>query len=202
MEKRIQDIRDKLARAVRAQRVCMFVQDSKAALTSDEEKWITTKKGEKGGGGRRFLIDTETGVILKGGPKKMRGKTFAQAFESKQQKKERYAANRAAKKEQYAATRKKTNEKGRKLVQKLIDKKYLAPGKAAQELKKTLTQRDVKRLTSILKDGQRFVKNQKQRDKRAAEKAAKTVAAQSKSKGKGKGKTQTTPPLIRQIEGR
>lgn len=50
MEKRIQDIRDKLARAVRAQRVCMFVQDSKANLTSDEEKWITTKKGEKGGG--------------------------------------------------------------------------------------------------------------------------------------------------------
>lgn len=52
MEKRIQDIRDKLARAVRAQRVCMFVQDSKANLTSDEEKWITTKKGEKGGGGQ------------------------------------------------------------------------------------------------------------------------------------------------------
>ena len=50
MEKRIQDIRDKLARVVRAQRVCMFVQDSKANLTSDEEKWITTKKGEKGGG--------------------------------------------------------------------------------------------------------------------------------------------------------
>lgn len=59
MEKRIQDIRDKLARAVRAQRVCMFVQDSKANLTSDEEKWITTKKGENGGGGADASLSTQ-----------------------------------------------------------------------------------------------------------------------------------------------
>lgn len=174
-------ITDRLRRAVIAHRLHSVLTNDHA-IASDDQRWITTKKGEKGGGGRRFFIDTETGTILKGGPKRMRGKTFAQAFESKQQKKERYAAARAAKKEQYAEKRKKTNAQGRKIVQKLIDKKYLAPSKAAKELKKNLTQRDVKRLTEIYKDGQRFVKNQKRRDKRRAEK--------EKSMG-----------LLRQIEG-
>ena len=158
MEKRIQDIRDKLARAVRAQRVCMFVQDSKAALTSDEEKWITTKKGEKGGGGRRFLIDTETGVILKGGPKKMRGKTFSQAFESKQQKKERHAA-----------TKKATREKGNALLKKMVNKGQIDKGRASQ-LRRNMSQKTVSMLERQHSDMTRQARNGKRRDKRRAEK--------------------------------
>lgn len=158
MEKRIQDIRDKLVRAVRAQRVCMFVQDSKANLTSDEEKWITTKKGEKGGGGRRFLIDTETGVILKGGPKKMKGKTFAQAFESKQQKKERHAA-----------TKKATREKGNALLKKMVNKGQIDKDRASQ-LRRNMSQKTVSMLEKQHGDLTRLVRNLKRRDKRRAEK--------------------------------
>ena len=58
-------------------------------MANDEARWITTKKQGKGGGGKKFLIDSETGVILKGGPKKMRGKPLRRAFESKEQRKQR-----------------------------------------------------------------------------------------------------------------
>lgn len=58
-------------------------------MANDEARWITTKKQGKGGGGKKFLIDSETGVILKGGPKKMRGKSLGRAFENKEQRKQR-----------------------------------------------------------------------------------------------------------------
>ena len=58
-------------------------------MANDEARWITTKKQGKGGGGKKFLIDSETGVILKGGPKKMRGKPLGRAFENKEQRKQR-----------------------------------------------------------------------------------------------------------------
>lgn len=62
-------------------------------IVNDEARWITTKKQGKGGGGKKFLIDSETGVILKGGPKKMQGKPLGRAFESKEQRKQRYKDN-------------------------------------------------------------------------------------------------------------
>lgn len=81
-------------------------------IVNDEARWITTKKQGKGGGGKRFLIDSETGVILKGGPKKMRGKPLGRAFESKEQRKLRLKerAKRAKGLEAYSQKRKQEDQ--------------------------------------------------------------------------------------------
>ena len=65
------------------------INELNGTMANDEARWITTKKQGKGGGGKKFLIDSETGVILKGGPKKMRGKPLGRAFENKEQRKQR-----------------------------------------------------------------------------------------------------------------
>nr|DAT95487.1 MAG TPA: hypothetical protein [Caudoviricetes sp.] len=84
------------------------INELNSIMANDEARWITTKKQGKGGGGKKFLIDSETGVILKGGPKKMRGKPLGRAFENKEQRKQRLKerAKRAKGLEAYSQKRK------------------------------------------------------------------------------------------------
>lgn len=156
-QQRAASIIDGLRRAFITHRLRRAMASDKA-MAADEEKWITTKRGENGGGGRRFLIDTETGTILKGGPKRMRGKTFAQAFESKKQKKERHAA-----------TKKATREKGNALLKKMVDKGQIDKARASQ-LRRNMSQKTVSMLEKQHSDLTRQARNGKRRDKRRAEK--------------------------------
>ena len=82
--------------------------NSNQLMAPIEARWITTKKHGKGSGGKRFLIDSETGLILKDGPKKMRGKPLGRTFESKEQRKLRLKerAKRAKGLEEYSQKRK------------------------------------------------------------------------------------------------
>ncbi len=134
--------------------------DAAPRLAADAEKWITTKKGPNGGGGRHFLIDTKTGTILKGGPKKMRGKPLSSAFENKAAKKERYKANRKATQGEY-----------HKVVEKLQKGGFITAEKAAQMKKVKASKRDVKtwqdELTRLRKSD--YKANQKARNKRVRE---------------------------------
>lgn len=110
-------------------------------LAYDADKWITTKKSEKGGGGRRFLIDSETGVILKGGPKRMRGKPLNRAFESKQQKKDRHAT-----------ARKETQAEFKKTISTLEKRGILHPSKAASMRKLGASKKRLDYAKQLLKD--------------------------------------------------
>lgn len=84
------------------------INELNSIMANDEARWITTKKHGKGSGGKRFLIDSETGLILKDGPKKMRGKPLGRTFESKEQRKLRLKerAKRAKGLEEYSQKRK------------------------------------------------------------------------------------------------
>ncbi len=135
-----------------------FTRNTKAndkALASDDEKWITTKKGEHGGGGRHFLIDTETGTILKGGPKKMRGKPLSKAFENKAQKKERYKANRQATQKEFNA-----------LLDKFEKHNLLHPDRLKRARKMRATKRDI----ASWKESFDYMKKSEYKDNRNAQK--------------------------------
>ncbi len=134
--------------------------DAAPPLAADAEKWITTKKGPNGGGGRHFLIDTKTGTILKGGPKRMRGKPLSSAFENKSQKKERYKANQKATQGEY-----------KKIVEKLQKNGHISAEKAAKMMKHKATKRDVKEWTDEYAKLQKLSHkaNQKARNQRIRE---------------------------------
>lgn len=105
-------------------------------MANDEARWITTKKQGKGGGGKKFLIDSETGVILKGGPKKMRGKPLGRAFENKEQRKQRYKDN---------AKRAKVFKKGsQELAQKQKQAAQEQANKEAKAKRSAVAQKGVK----------------------------------------------------------
>lgn len=73
---------------------------------------LPPKKQSKGSGGKRFLIDSETDLILKGGPKKMRSKPLGRAFESNEQRKQclKERAKRTKGLEEYSQKRKREEQ--------------------------------------------------------------------------------------------